>query len=229
MFAAARDAHLERRGGDVSSIHAGGHWLVTGDSRSCGSPRRRARRAPRGLAIRAASSTRRRRPEILTLRGPMVVKQLAVYQPAQPGTGTPWSRVSVWDAGTPGRRQRVRVRRQWHRHRGPPGRGRHRVPGQRLDQLCVRVRPGELAVRPAARRRQDRAPRLVGLEAVRDAGDDAARRRRRVRVLARRDRQVARAGESVADPGCARGLVPALAASVEAATVDSIRGLRLPR
>jgi len=38
---------------------------------------------------------------ILTLRGPMVVKQLAVYQPAQPGTGAPWSRVSLWDAGAP--------------------------------------------------------------------------------------------------------------------------------
>src|SRR6185369_8408826 len=36
---------------------------------------------------------------ILTLRGPMVVKQLAVYQP---GADKTWSRVSAWDAAAPG-------------------------------------------------------------------------------------------------------------------------------
>lgn len=38
---------------------------------------------------------------ILTLRGPLVAKQLAVYQPAAEG-GDRWSLVSAWDARTPG-------------------------------------------------------------------------------------------------------------------------------
>jgi hypothetical protein len=39
---------------------------------------------------------------IMTLRGPMVVKQLAVYQPSSAQSGTDWSLVSAWDDRTPG-------------------------------------------------------------------------------------------------------------------------------
>ncbi len=39
---------------------------------------------------------------IMTLRGPMLVKQLAVYQP---GAGTGWARVSAWDDRLPGATQ----------------------------------------------------------------------------------------------------------------------------
>jgi hypothetical protein len=38
---------------------------------------------------------------IMTLRGPMVVKQFAVYQPASSGSGSDWNLVSGWDDRTP--------------------------------------------------------------------------------------------------------------------------------
>ena len=39
---------------------------------------------------------------IMTLRGPMLIKQLAVYQPASSQAGSAWSLVSAWDDRTPG-------------------------------------------------------------------------------------------------------------------------------
>ena len=39
---------------------------------------------------------------IMTLRGPMLIKQLAVYQPASSQAGSDWSLVSAWDDRTPG-------------------------------------------------------------------------------------------------------------------------------
>jgi len=39
---------------------------------------------------------------VMTLRGPMLIKQLAVYQPASSHAGSDWSLVSAWDDRTPG-------------------------------------------------------------------------------------------------------------------------------
>jgi len=40
---------------------------------------------------------------IMTLRGPMVVKQLAVYQPSSAQSGSDWALVSAWDDRMPGK------------------------------------------------------------------------------------------------------------------------------
>ena len=109
----------------------------------------------------------------MTLRGPMLVKQLAVYHPLA-SDPSQWALVSGWDNQKATLTQGITFDGKATRRRKLRRGGGIRVHGRGLVGAPGVVRRRERALLSGSAAEQ--VPRLGRIEAVRDAGDDAPRR-----------------------------------------------------